>query len=278
MALSSHFLQSLQFTIPASPFTLLVEKRIVFDCGSSPFPFIFYFIGMSESSLRSVPVQPEKLRLLRQSLGWTQEVASRKSGYSARLIRKIESGGRVRPETLVDVLQCYHVASNIEHWSVSDFLSHELLPGETPLESLRQDQHRQILRMQEWYVTAYAQREIDRVAEFIDPAMTYQHAEGPVHVGVEAIRKMVAALLTGFDPMTFEFPHSFFSDGYVHTFWKLKMKHVGEFSGVPASGRWVTVRGNSRVKLVGDKMVDAEDNWDVYDVIRQLKGESRTWL
>ena len=211
-------------------------------------------------------------------LGWTQELASKEAGYSTRLIRKIESGGRVRPETLVDVLQCYHVAAGFENWNVSDFLLQEHALDEKPKASSELDQKRQMLRMQEWYVTAYNRRECGRVAEFIAPTMKYQHAEGPVHVGVDAIRDLVAALLKGFDPITFEFPHSFFCDGYVHTFWKLKMKHVGEFGGVPATGRWVSLRGNSRVKLVDDKMVDAEDNWDVYDVIRQLEGESPRWF
>ena len=46
----------------------------------------------------------EKLLQLRQSLGWTQNDAAEKSGYTSRLIRKIEAGGTVKPSTLLDVL------------------------------------------------------------------------------------------------------------------------------------------------------------------------------
>ena len=233
---------------------------------------------MPTPSSRSIATNAEKILLLRQSLGWTQEYASQRAGYSARLIRKMESGGRVRPETLVDVLQCYHHAAGKDQWDVSEFLIHDVTSvNQTPTEAIA-DQERQILRMREWYTTTYNRREYSRVAEFIAPEMRYQHAEGPVHVGIDAIRELVSALLKAFDPMTFEFPHSFFCDGYVHTFWKLEMPHVGEFSGVPATGKTITLRGNSRVKLVDNKMVDAEDNWDVYDVIRRLKGESPKWF
>jgi len=234
-------------------------------------------IGMRKPSSRSVAIKGEKLRLLRQSLGWTQDFAAQKAGYSARLIRKVESGGKVRPETLVDLIQCYHVAASIEQWDVCDFLNQEPLSAANQQGAI-EDQQRQILRMQQWYVTTYNRREVGRVAEFVAPDMRYQHGEGSVLVGVDAIGELVLALLTGFDPMTFEFSHSFFCDDYVHTFWKLKMKHVGVFGDVPATRKWVVLRGNSRVKLVENKMVDFEDNWDVYDVIRQLKGEPPKWF
>lgn len=233
---------------------------------------------MSKSSSRSLLVDHTKIRLLRQSLGWTQEYASVRAGYSTRLIRKLESGGKVRPETLVDVLQCYQQGVGNDQWTVSEFLCHDPGSDDHDSRSSESDQQRQILRMQQWYATIYNDREIHRVEEFIATDMTYQHGEGPVHVGIDFIRELASAVLTGFNPLTFEFPHSFYSDGYVHTFWKLKMKHVGEFSGVAPTGKWVNCRGNSRVKIVDDKMVDAEDNWDVYDVIRQLQGESPKWF
>lgn len=234
---------------------------------------------MSKSSKSSLSVDHDKIRLLRQSLGWTQQYASVRAGYSTRLIRKLESGGRVRPETLVDVLQCYQQVIGNEDWTVSEFLHESSRNGndDSPSSEAEADQQRQIFRMQQWYATIYNDREIHRVDEFIAPDMTYQHGEGPVHVGIDFIREIASAVLKGFDPLEFKFPHSFYSNGYVHTFWKLRMKHVGEFSGVEATGTWVTCRGNSRVRLVDDKMVDAEDNWDVYDVIRQLRGDAPKW-
>ena len=240
---------------------------------------------MPKSSSRSIAVHAEKLLVLRQNLGWTQEHAATKSGYSCRLIRKIESGGRVRPETLVDVLQCYHVAIGCDQWHVSDFLLSEADgndSGDASSQQLRdekqKDQQRQIQRMQQWYTTIYNERQIDQLDDFIDAKIKYQHGQGEVHVGIDLIRKLAASVLNGFNPLQFTFPQSFYSEGYVHTFWHLRMKHEGEFGGVAATGKWVTCRGNSRVKLVNNKMVDAEDNWDVYDVIRQLEGTSPKWF
>ena len=237
-------------------------------------------LSMSSSSSRSIAVDHVKVLELRQELGWTQEHAAEKAGYSSRLIRKLEAGSRVRPATLVDILQCYHVALGIGQWRVGDFLrsangknaSPEGIAGQVG-EVCEADQQRQILRMREWYKTMYERRDVSRLEEFIAPSMKYQHGEGPIRVGVEFIRELVDTVLTGFDPMQFDFPHSFYSDGYVHTFWRMKMKHAGDFGGVPATGKWMTCRGNSQVKLADGKMIDAEDNWPVYDIINELKGE-----
>ena len=74
---------------------------------------------------KSLISDANKIRQLRQTLGWTQNDAATRSGYSERLIRKIESGASVRPSTLRDVLQCYHEAQEKRPWNIADFLVDE---------------------------------------------------------------------------------------------------------------------------------------------------------
>jgi len=80
---------------------------------------------MNKFNPRSLIGDSKKIRKLRRSLGWTQNDAAAQSGYSERLIRKIEAGASVRPTTLRDVLQCYHEALEMPPWSIADFLLDE---------------------------------------------------------------------------------------------------------------------------------------------------------
>jgi len=57
---------------------------------------------MSNKS-RLVVVNAEKFRQIRKSLGLSQVELSRRSGYSERVVRKAESGGVLRRQTLVEL-------------------------------------------------------------------------------------------------------------------------------------------------------------------------------
>ena len=62
------------------------------------------FINQKQKTAkRFVAVNAEKLRDLRLSHGWSQSELARRSGYSARLIRKAESGGSLNYETIEDL-------------------------------------------------------------------------------------------------------------------------------------------------------------------------------
>ncbi len=49
---------------------------------------------------RSLPVNGEMLRFLRNRRGWTQEDLASKAGYSERVVRKAESSGGLHPDTI----------------------------------------------------------------------------------------------------------------------------------------------------------------------------------
>ena len=80
---------------------------------------------MTNRKNRSEKADVAKLTGLRTFLGWTQEEAAAKAGYSSRLIRKVELGGKLRPKTLVQILACYHDALKIPSWQAEDFFSND---------------------------------------------------------------------------------------------------------------------------------------------------------
>ena len=97
-------------------------------------------------------------------------------------------------------------------------------------------------------------------------------------MGIEVIERLAEKILTGFDPVRHAISQVFITDGQVYCFWRVEMKHVGEFGGVEATGKWVKSQGLTICRFEQGLMVEANDNWDVYDVIRQLSGEPNRWF
>ena len=226
----------------------------------------------------------EKLLQLRRSLGWTQDDAAKKSGYTSRLIRKIEGGGTVKPSTLMDVLHCYHEAREESGWCMADFVAPQGKSGnakdsvgQTSSELSLEDTS-QITLIKSYFETVFNQRNLEQVSEFVCPNVRFTHGGGEEQVGVQVIEQLAEKILTGFDPVRHSIYQVFVADGRVYCFWRAEMKHAGEFGGVKATGKWVKSQGLTICRFEQGLMVQANDNWDVYDVIRQLSGEPNQWF
>ena len=239
-------------------------------------------MGMGKAGLVG---DAEKLLHLRHSLGWTQDDAAEKSGYTSRLIRKMETGGAVKPSTLLDVLHCYHEAREEEDWCMADFIAPEVKPDNTD-ESIEQanpepknlEDTSQITLIKSYFETVFNQRHLERVSEFVCPNVRFTHGGGEEQVGIQVIEQLAEKILTGFDPIRHSISQVFVADGQVYCFWRVEMKHVGEFGGVDATGKLVKSQGLTICRFERGLMVEANDNWDVYDVIRQLSGEPDRWF
>ena len=226
----------------------------------------------------------EKLLQLRQSLGWTQDDAAEKSGYTSRLIRKIEAGGTVKPSTLLDVLHCYHEARDENDWCMADFIApRQSDDAEKPTEQVNSDSNNlegtsQTTLVKNYFETVFNQRSLEQVASFVCPNVRFTHGGGEEQVGVQVIEELAEKILTGFDPIRHSIDQAFVADEKVFCFWRVEMKHVGEFGGVEATGKWVKSQGLTICRFEQELMVEANDNCDVYDVIRQLSGEPNRWF
>ena len=126
----------------------------------------------------------EKLLQLRQSLGWTQDDAAEKSGYTSRLIRKIEAGGTVKPSTLLDVLHCYHEARDENDWCMADFIApRQSVSAEKPTEQVNSDSSNleytsQTTLVKNYFETVFNQRNLEQVANFVCPNVRFTHGGG----------------------------------------------------------------------------------------------------
>ena len=211
----------------------------------------------------SVFVDGLQLRQLRQSLRWTQEQAAEKSGYTDRLIRKLERGGPVNVQTLKDVVEAYG-ASSVELLSVT-------------AESFIREQTRTMMESlaRQWFERIFNKREIDAINELVAPSVMLL-AEGTTHVGRDAMRDRVQAVLNAFNPLQLTIEKVLVDGDSTVVYWMVKKKHIAEFLGIPATNRWVKLRGSSHARFENNQIIEARDHWDIHDLIQQLTRPEET--
>jgi predicted ester cyclase len=180
----------------------------------------------------------------------------------------MESGAGIRPQTLLDILTCYHERLGTESWEFETFLAESSVvaspeTGTCPC----------IQKMRDYYRTIYEQRQPERISDFACESIRFT-GEGTTRVGVEVLEQRARTLLDAFDPIKFTVDRIQSQSQIVTSFWTVRMKHVGSFLGIDATERWVDVRGNSLVVFAEGFAVEAEDQFDVDDLLRQLQGLS----
>ena len=129
---------------------------------------------LMKSAHRSVTPDSERLLLLRQQLGWTQQEVAAKSGYSVRLIRKIEKQQSVRPQTLRDIVECYSRAIHNVSPKIDNFI---LRPSQSEVENSSSEdtgvECELVTKMREYYDVVYQKRQPDRIVDYCCPNIRY---------------------------------------------------------------------------------------------------------
>lgn len=195
---------------------------------------------------------------LRQDLAWTQDELAHRSGYSSRLIRKLESGANVRRRTLQDVLACFAEAGQgVE--AVSEYLLST------------SDQNVVDLAIQ-WFQRVWNERDLGAIKDLVDPNVIL-HAEGTTREGRKIIEERVGTMLAAFDPLELTVEQCFADGDTAVIYWQVRKKHVGDFAGITATHRWVNIKGSSMARFRDGRIVEARDHLDVDDLIRQLQCE-----
>lgn len=207
-------------------------------------------------SSRGVHVDGDKFRQLRQACGLTQEEASCRSGYSDRLIRKLERGGPVELQTASDIFQTYDMLSD-SSLSLTDVLRQD--PDKNEVEVL----------MRRWFDGIFNQRDLSLIDQLMDENIEL-FAEGNTVCGRQAILERVSSLLQAFNPLTITVDYVICDGNQAVAYWSVTKKHVGTFAGIPPTDRWVKIKGSSFAVFRDGRILQARDHWDVQDLIDQL--------
>src|SRR4051812_1089970 len=90
----------------------------------------------------------------------------------------------------------------------------------------------------EEYLAAWNDRDADRIASFFaEDALYDDRGAGEVALGREQIREHALRIHRGFPDLSFELVRAAHGDGFTAGEWRSRMTHLGEFSGLAATGR-----------------------------------------
>jgi steroid delta-isomerase-like uncharacterized protein len=121
------------------------------------------------------------------------------------------------------------------------------------------------------YEEVWNRRQLQVTNELLSPS----HAIQGNHLlesgmGPEAYKLVVAGFLRGFPDLRFRVEDLVEEDGKVVTFWTMSGTHQGEFHGVPATGKKMSLEGITISKLANGRILDSIVSWDVMGLMQQL--------
>ncbi len=212
-------------------------------------------------SSNGVPIDGMRVRSLRHLTNLTQEEIAARVGYSVRLIRKLENGGRVRRSTVVDVITLFQEL-------LGSGVHADTLPAS--VDELIVDQEQSIADLSRiWFDRAYNQRDLTIINDLMHKDVRL-FAEGRELEGRDVIIQRVGMVLQAFSPLKLSVDNLSVDRDVVIAHWSVVKTHIGEFLGIPATGRTVQVSGCSMAKFKDDWIVEVRDHWDVQNLIDLL--------
>ncbi len=212
------------------------------------------------SASQNVHVVGDKLRQVRDSLCWSQEVAGNRSGYSTRLIRKLEAGGPVRRSTLLDVVAAYNegIADSpelgLKSVAIDDFLSH--------------NRDREAV-VREWFDRVFNHRDITAVEDLVAPNVTLI-ADGEILIGRDPVRARIEAILSGFNPLRHVIEDIVDDGAKLVVYWNVTAVHSGHFFDIAPTNKETFIRGSTMAVIRDGVFIEARDHWDAKELMDQI--------
>ena len=88
--------------------------------------------------------------------------------------------------------------------------------------------------------------------------------------GIAAAKAYYANFVTGFSNRKFTVKETFASGDKLTKYWEFKGTHTGDFMGIPATGKTISVEGCTIAKMVNGKIVEERDFMDNMEFMKQL--------
>jgi steroid delta-isomerase-like uncharacterized protein len=125
-----------------------------------------------------------------------------------------------------------------------------------------------ILRL---YEELWNKRKLEAVSEIISPSHALQapNVSGSA-VGPEAYKRQLMLFLGGYPDLRFTIEDMVAENDKVVACWTFSGTHKGDFMGVPATNRKVSVDGITIHHIAGGKIMDSYSNWDTLGMMQQL--------
>jgi steroid delta-isomerase-like uncharacterized protein len=140
--------------------------------------------------------------------------------------------------------------------------------GEFRCQHVRVDPENKAL-VRRYYDEVLTGRDRKLLARLLDPAFV-SHVSGGPDAGAEAYAAAVAATHAAFPDLAVTVHDQVAEDDKVVTRWSATGTHTGDFAGVPATGRVVTVSGIHIHRIRHGRLIEHWEELNLLGVLRQL--------
>jgi steroid delta-isomerase-like uncharacterized protein len=125
-----------------------------------------------------------------------------------------------------------------------------------------------ILRL---YEEVWNKRKIELIKEIISPshALHAPNISGS-SMGPEAYKRQLLLFVAGYPDLQFTIEDTIAEKDKVVACWTITGTHKGDFMGVPATNKKVSVDGVTIHHLTNGKIMDSYSNWDALGMMQQL--------
>jgi steroid delta-isomerase-like uncharacterized protein len=121
------------------------------------------------------------------------------------------------------------------------------------------------------YYEAWSQQNVDAVMKFFTASSSFEDLAFAVKLeGVKQIRSFVILTYAGSPDFQARPTQIVVSDGLAAAAWTMTGTHLGDYPGLPATGKHFTVRASSMVNFDGDKIKTIVDYWNPIEFRRSV--------
>ena len=133
--------------------------------------------------------------------------------------------------------------------------------AEEVTEGLTEEENKAFVRS--WFEEGMNKQNPDIIDEFFDANHVYHDPSQPKDLNLDEWKQLVSTVFTAFPDIHFTVEDQVAEGDKVATRWTFRGTHQGEFMGVLATGKQITVTGINISRHVNGKYVEDWGNWDV---------------
>jgi steroid delta-isomerase-like uncharacterized protein len=121
------------------------------------------------------------------------------------------------------------------------------------------------------YEEVWNQRKLELINEIISPSHALQAPTvAGSAVGPEVYKRQFLGMLEGYPDLQWTVEDLIAEEDKVVACWTMSGTHKGEYMGVPATNKKVSVDGITIHHISGGKIMDSYSNWDALGMMQQL--------
>jgi len=121
------------------------------------------------------------------------------------------------------------------------------------------------------YEEVWNERKVEVINEIISPshALHAPNISGS-SIGPEAYKRNVLLFLTGYPDLHWTIEDTIAENDKVVACWTISGTHKGDYMGIPATNKKVSVDGITIHHIADGRIMDSYSNWDVLGMMQQL--------